>query len=78
MKALSPTEQRLVKFCDDERQALALAPFVSLSADATDEEVQDAVIVSFVKIKEAISGVAPELELVSGQRRDLIRKQLAQ
>jgi hypothetical protein len=78
MKVLTPTEQLLVEYCGEERQALALAPLVRLSPDATQQDVENAVILALVFAKQAISGPAPQLEYISGQRRDIIRKQLCQ
>jgi hypothetical protein len=74
-RVLTPVERLLLSFCDDERQAIALAPHVNLPSDATEQEIESAVILALVRAKEACSGRAPQLEFVSGQRRDTLRLQ---
>ena len=76
MRVLNDIERLLLNYVDNERQAIVLAPHVRLSADPSEQELQDAVILALVSAKQAISGPAPQLEYVSGQRRDTIRKQL--
>jgi hypothetical protein len=72
-RSLTSTETLLLKCCDNERQAIALAPHVSLPDNATKQQIQDAVILALVKAKEAVQGTA-EIEFISGQRRDLLRE----
>ena len=73
-RILTATETLLLRFCDDERQAVALAPYVNLRQDATDQQIADAVILALVRIKEAAQGKA-EIHYVSGHRRDLLREE---
>lgn len=78
MKCLSPLEKRLAEFCDSEKQAIALTPFVdNLPADASDEAVENAVLLALVKVKECVSGAAPQFEIVTAERRDTIRRLMA-
>jgi len=73
MRTLTDTERLLCNYCNDERQAVALAPHCSLSANATPQDIENAVMLALVRAKEAVSGHVA-VELISGQRRDLIRK----
>jgi len=74
-RALTATETLLLTYCDSERQAIALAPYVHLNADATQPEIEHAVLCALVHAKEAVSGCA-SVEFISGQRRDTLRDAL--
>jgi hypothetical protein len=72
-RPLTRTEILLFTWLDDERQAIALAKFVTLQDDATAEDVADAVMRALVAAKEAISGRA-QVEYIGGERRDTLRR----
>lgn len=72
-RPLTKTELLLFTWLEDERQAIALAKFVTLQDDATAEDVADAVCRGLVAAKEAISGRA-QVEYLGGERRDTLRR----
>jgi hypothetical protein len=71
-RPLTKTEMLLLRVCDDERQAIALAKHITLPENATAEQIEAVVTLALVRAKEAASGPA-DVEYVSGQRRDTLR-----
>jgi hypothetical protein len=66
------TAQRLVRYGCTEGQAYSLARLIRLDRETPDATVEVAVIGALVAAKEAVDGV-PEVEYISGQRRDTLR-----
>ena len=71
-EVLQVTEQRLIRYGCTEREACALANVITLEPDASDSEVETAVIEALVNAKHAVDGVA-DIEYLGGQRRDTLR-----
>jgi hypothetical protein len=69
---MSETAQRLIEWGCTEGQSQALANIVRLTRSTTDTDVEAAVIGALVSAKYAVDGV-PEIEYVSGIRRDTLR-----
>jgi hypothetical protein len=72
-EVLSTTAHRLIRYGIVEGQAYALAQTCTLSADASDDVVEDIVLRALVRAKEFASGRA-RVQYLGGQRRDLLRK----
>jgi hypothetical protein len=70
---LQATEQRLIRYGCTEPQAYTLARVMELDQDASDLDVEAAVILAMVNVKEAATGRA-QIELVAGKRCDLQRR----
>jgi hypothetical protein len=71
-RPLTAIETRLIQWGLSEREAVALAPRMELSADATDAQITLAVTCAMVEAKEAATGRAEVLYL-GGIRRDTLR-----
>jgi hypothetical protein len=72
-EVVSPTEQRLIRYGCTEREARVLATAVRVRPDASDAECENAVINALVDAKQTVDGIS-EVEYLSGQRRDTLRR----
>jgi hypothetical protein len=72
-EVLQVTEQRLIRYGCTEREACALANVITLEPDASDSEVETAVIEALVNAKHAVDGVA-DIEYITGRRCDVQRR----
>ncbi len=72
-EVLQVTAQRLIRYGCTEREACALANVITLERDASDSEVETAVVNALVAAKEAVSGHATVLYL-DGRRCDVQRR----
>jgi hypothetical protein len=70
---LTPLETMLSKYLEDDRAAIAIAPFVTLPPDPTEEQIENAVIMALVKAKKAVGGIS-KVEYVAGRRCDVQRR----
>ena len=71
MVILNATAHRLIRWGMNEREALLISKFITLSPDATDAVVEDTVIRVLVAAAAAAGGDCT-VELVSGERRDIL------
>lgn len=72
MKILTHTERILSDYCGSEAQGVLLAKVVSLPESPSEQEIQDAVLLAFVRVKEATQGRVA-VEFLGGERRDTLR-----
>ena len=68
----SETAQRLVRYGLTEREAWTVSRCVRLTANTTDADCENAVILALVAASEAVNGRA-DVTYVSGVRRDTLR-----
>jgi hypothetical protein len=73
-RPLNATETRLVQYGMSEREAVALAPHITLTENARDAEIEHAVICAIVCTAERIHGPA-KITYLCGERRDILRAQ---
>jgi hypothetical protein len=71
-RVLTSTEAALFSYTGSERQAVALARVIHLPEDATYDQIEYAVEVTFVKMLEQMHGPA-QVEYLGGLRRDTLR-----
>lgn len=74
-RVLTNTEQQFYCWTLNEAQAIAFAKHVTLPEHASDEFIENVVILILLKAKEAADGEPTRVEFVCGHRRDLWRMQ---
>jgi len=72
-EVFTETAHRLIRWGMSEREAFALAQVMTLTGDASDDAVQNAVCLALVSAKQAVDGVA-EIEYITGRRCDVQRR----
>jgi len=70
-RVLTKHETYFVLWCGDERQGIALAKFApELPENPSAEQVQNAVILAMLRVKEIAEGVTVHVQYMGGHRRD--------
>jgi hypothetical protein len=65
-RVLTHTEIQLLSFCNDEREAVALAKIITLPANASYEMIEQAVTAALASVLEKAVGVS-QIEYIGGR-----------